>query len=282
MADRYPLVANASTLTIEELPISDTILIDNLVVSNTANLGDLGNITITGGSSGQVIKTDGNGVLTWSTDTTAAAGSNTQIQFNNNGSLGACSSMTYNTTSSTFQATNIRGTNVTSTGTLTMATSLPGTPANGMLAIDIGNNRMGVYYNSSWRYTPISGNSSATGNANVYDINISNTANINSNGYVFFRTSDNNTKFAALTGPGNISGANGTYIAWALPSTSGNVGEFLTTDGAGNMQFATAVSSSAPGTSSSTGQAGQIAFDSGYIYVCIATDTWKRAALTTF
>lgn len=37
-----------------------------------------------------------------------------------------------------------------------------------------------------------------------------------------------------------------------------------------------------PALATSTGKAGQIAFDSNYIYVCIATDTWKRAALTTF
>lgn len=36
---------------------------------------------------------------------------------------------------------------------------------------------------------------------------------------------------------------------------------------------------SAPGTASSTGLAGQIAYDSSYIYVCTAANTWKRAAI---
>lgn len=37
-----------------------------------------------------------------------------------------------------------------------------------------------------------------------------------------------------------------------------------------------------PATSSSTGTVGQIAFDSGNIYICVAANTWKRAALSTF
>lgn len=37
-----------------------------------------------------------------------------------------------------------------------------------------------------------------------------------------------------------------------------------------------------PATAASTGIAGQVAYDANYIYVCIATDTWKRAALTTW
>jgi len=39
---------------------------------------------------------------------------------------------------------------------------------------------------------------------------------------------------------------------------------------------------SAPGTASSTGLAGQIAYDSSYVYVCIAANTWKRAAISTW
>jgi len=39
----------------------------NLTVSTSANLGNVANITITGGTDGQLLTTDGNGVLTWST-----------------------------------------------------------------------------------------------------------------------------------------------------------------------------------------------------------------------
>ena len=33
-------------------------------------------------------------------------------------------------------------------------------------------------------------------------------------------------------------------------------------------------------TSTATGTAGQISYDASYIYICTATNTWKRAALT--
>ena len=46
--------------------------------------------------------------------------------------------------------------------------------------------------------------------------------------------------------------------------------------------LAPALSSNAPATAGSTGSAGDIRYDSGYVYVCVATDTWKRAALTTW
>ncbi len=42
------------------------------------------------------------------------------------------------------------------------------------------------------------------------------------------------------------------------------------------------VSSDIPGSATATGTAGAIRFDSGYVYICVATDTWKRAALTTW
>lgn len=38
----------------------------------------------------------------------------------------------------------------------------------------------------------------------------------------------------------------------------------------------------APATATSTGTAGQIAFDSSFFYVCTATNTWVRAALATW
>ena len=37
-----------------------------------------------------------------------------------------------------------------------------------------------------------------------------------------------------------------------------------------------------PASSSATGNQGQIEWDANYVYVCTATNTWKRAALTTF
>lgn len=37
-----------------------------------------------------------------------------------------------------------------------------------------------------------------------------------------------------------------------------------------------------PATAKSVGMAGQIAFDANFAYFCIATNTWKRVAITIF
>jgi hypothetical protein len=41
-------------------------------------------------------------------------------------------------------------------------------------------------------------------------------------------------------------------------------------------------SSSAPSSATDTGTPGDIRYDSGYVYICISNNTWKRAALTTW
>ncbi len=168
----------------------------NLTVSTSANLGAVGNITITGGTSGDVLTTDGSGVLSWAAQTggggggtgvavgsvqefTAngsgntytlsitptnenqltvnidgvlqlhssysvsgnvvtlsgtpvsgakveitnynsggAAGSNTQIQFNDSGNIAGSAALTFDKSSNTLNATNItsNGTPVATTG----------------------------------------------------------------------------------------------------------------------------------------------------------------------
>lgn len=40
--------------------------------------------------------------------------------------------------------------------------------------------------------------------------------------------------------------------------------------------------SSAPASASDTGTTGQVAWDANYLYVCTATNTWKRSALSTW
>ena len=41
-------------------------------------------------------------------------------------------------------------------------------------------------------------------------------------------------------------------------------------------------STGAPATATSTGTAGEIKYDSDYVYICVATNTWKRSALATW
>lgn len=37
-----------------------------------------------------------------------------------------------------------------------------------------------------------------------------------------------------------------------------------------------------PATATSNGTAGQVAADSGFLYVCIATNVWRRVAISSF
>ena len=247
MANRYPLVANSTSLVIEEISSSDTVVIDNLSASNTANLGAVGNITITGGTNGQILKTNGSGVLSWTNDASTPAGSNQQIQFNNASSFGSNANLTFNF--STANLSLIGNANITGTTSLNVIT---------------GNSL-----------------SLGTGDANVNDVFAANSVTLTQGAFNIMLTTDNANKFVALAAPANIANPT-TYLAWALPNTGGNVGQFITSDGAGNMQWATTVSNSVPGSNSATGQAGQIAFDSSYLYVCIAANTWTRVGIATW
>jgi len=37
-----------------------------------------------------------------------------------------------------------------------------------------------------------------------------------------------------------------------------------------------------PASAAATGTAGQVAYESGWFYVCVATDTWQRVAIATW
>ena len=70
------------------------------------SLGDASNLKITGGTAGYFITTDGAGNLSWGAAVggggVGATGSNTQIQFNDGGVLGATANLVFNKTTNTF------------------------------------------------------------------------------------------------------------------------------------------------------------------------------------
>ena len=49
----------------------------------------------------------------------------------------------------------------------------------------------------------------------------------------------------------------------------------------GGLVLGTA-SNATPASASATGTAGEVRWDADYVYVCVGTDTWKRAALATW
>ena len=93
-----------------------------------------------------------------------------------------------------------------------------------------------------------------------------------------------------ITGPGSVDSGNlimgsttGNIVMFVGAPEDANVIAKISTSGLnvaqGNLVLA---QNNAPATASSPGTAGQIAWSSGYVYVCVATDTWKRASLSTW
>ena len=100
---------------------------NRVFVEQYANLGDIGNIYIGGGTSGQVLKTDGTGNLTWALDTAPAGGNTTEVQFNNGGSLDGSSAFSFNKISNALSITgNITSENA-NLGNLVTANYVSGT-----------------------------------------------------------------------------------------------------------------------------------------------------------
>lgn len=72
----------------------------------------------------------------------------------------------------------------------------------------------------------------------------------------------------------------GTDLVLAVANAAGTaVTSKITAD---NLMISLTQIVSAPATATSMGTYGQIAFDVGYMYRCVATNTWKRAALSTW
>ena len=79
----------------------------NFAGASSVNLGSVANLRISGGLNGYVLSTDGSGNLSWSASggggNGVPGGSNTQVQYNNNGVFGADAFFTYNDVSRTVQ-----------------------------------------------------------------------------------------------------------------------------------------------------------------------------------
>ena len=134
-----------------------TFILNNIGPTVTSNLGSISNVTILGGSAGFKLTTHGNGTLYWSADAnTMPGGSNTSVQYNNNGVFGGSNSFVFNSTSNTLTLSNIAITNNSNLGQVANVQILGG--ANGQVLSTDGAG------NLSWKTDqPFTGNG---GNAN--------------------------------------------------------------------------------------------------------------------
>jgi hypothetical protein len=78
---------------------TDTMSVVNVNVAGEANLGSVANVTITGGTAGYLLRTDGAGNLSWVAGggggNGTPGGSNTQVQFNDEGTFAGISTFTF-------------------------------------------------------------------------------------------------------------------------------------------------------------------------------------------
>ena len=102
----------------------------------------------------------------------------------------------------------------------------------------------------------------------------------------YAKIGDGQTAWTALdyfggTGPTGSTGVTGS-TGFGVPM-GGSSGQFLIKSSDTDYDTtwtASLVSDVPPGSSGATGSTGEIALDSDWLYVCVATDTWKRTLLT--
>lgn len=78
---------------------------------------------------------------------------------------------------------------------------------------------------------------------------------------------------------------NATHLNGAQESTSATANTIVKRDANGattNSQYKLSALNTAPASATATGTLGEIRIDANYIYVCVATNTWKRTALSTW
>jgi hypothetical protein len=120
----------------------------SLVISGESDLGNAGNITITGGTSGYVLTTDGTGNLSWSNPASqGVTGTNTSVQYNSDGSFGANANFTYDYVTGILSAPLINSVITSAASSQPNITSL-----GSLLNLDVVGNIVGNTINSESGY----------------------------------------------------------------------------------------------------------------------------------
>jgi hypothetical protein len=77
----------------------------------------------------------------------------------------------------------------------------------------------------------------------------------------------------------------GTNALWGADGSAGNIGHYMSTKGSGRLSENGNIVGSwvaVPATATSTGKQGQMAADGSWLYICTATDTWRRVAIASW
>jgi hypothetical protein len=205
---------------------------NNFVATSSANLGDVGNVTILGGTNGYVLQTDGTGNLTWTAQTGGNAGNgnpggaNTQVQYNDNGNFGGNPAFIFNETTTLITANNLTVSSVTRLGNVSNV-HIDGGTANFILTTDGTGNL-------SWA------NLAAGGVGNIGAAGANTQVQYNDDGVL-----GGNPAFTFDEGLSLVTANN--FVATSTANlgnvgnvtiTGGNANFILTTDGTGNLSWA--------------------------------------------
>ena len=175
--------------------ITNTMEVINLNTTGEANLGSVANVTITGGTAGYVLRTDGAGNLSWVSGggggNGTPGGTNTQVQFNDEDAFAGDADFTFNKNTGILSIPIVSATTVSATGFQTTGNLTAGNIKANTLANIAGNLR-------------VTGNVNFTGAANV---TLGSVANLKisggTNGYVLTTDGLGNLDWAAGGGGGN-------------------------------------------------------------------------------
>ena len=191
-----------------------------IVVNGVSRFGNVGNVKIIGGSPDYILKTDGQGNLSWTApSTTSAAGSNTEVQYNNNSAFGSSANFTFNSSSNTLTVdkiasngsllTSITGANVTGYVPNANIANTAYSVAGGNVSGQVGNALIAgtVYTNAQPNITSVGTLSSLAVTGNISSGN-ANLGNLTTSNYFV----GNGSLLTSITGA-NVTGtvANATY-----------------------------------------------------------------------
>jgi hypothetical protein len=107
---------------------------------------------------------------------------------------------------------------------------------------------------------------------------------------ITYRTPEPRGKMVKLTMDNNVDFSGNYTVTFTATGTTAvtlpTTGTITTNAGAATLTNKTLtapiLTPSTPASASATGVAGTIAADTGFIYVCTATNTWKRVAIATW
>lgn len=242
---------------------------NNLTVSAIANLGSISNVIITGGSAGYVIKTDGTGNLSWGIDSSAAGGSNTQVQFNNNSSVDGSANYTFDIATNTLNVTGTITRDSKNVTTYAAAATPPTNPKMGDIWYDTANDitYQYIFDGTTSVWVDVSSGYISASIENSYGLLVQRDANGNIYG------SELNGASLAISGNANIN-ANLTVLGHSILGNVSNIsilggsaGYVLQTDGSGNLSWSQVTAAAAGNdTEIQFNSAGAFASNSNFTY----------------